>query len=191
MKTDEADRIIAIVFAEHEQPTKDVKLIWRQFLAKESFQMALEAAARLLKSKVYGKPRVSDFFGHLSEIRAELLPPSLKVTGREALHLYQTNKILFLDASSYADRAAPPVSEQFSSPEELDKAQRIRKAIWEREFIERYERQKEQALRLVVKGIEPKKAILEVVGRGGLVPIAVEICHRFLEGKEPQKGIEQ
>jgi len=115
----------------------------------------------------------SKFFPTPGEVQkaleAKTLPPSLMMTPEEALLQADNKKLLLIrDAVRFANRAVvQDPTEQYDSLEELERANRIFKATWEREFKNRFARKQADALRLVKTGLHPKAAIVEVVSLPG------------------------
>jgi DNA-binding protein YbaB len=64
---------------------------------------------------------------------------------------------------------------EYDSPEDLAKAQRIHKAVWEREFKDRFTRKQEEAKGLVVTGLAPSDAVIKALnGSKALSTIPIE-----------------
>lgn len=167
MNKSEFDFIFGYVFAEEkEKPAAPVKALWWDQFGNLSNAEGVRAARELKTRKLYGAAKTFDFWQVVRDLRKEHLPESLKMTPQAALSSLNLQKSLIADAATFADRAVPGVGgrEQFKDPGDLQKANHINKAIWEREFKDRFSRQQGAALRLVEQGAEPTVAIRQVCG---------------------------
>lgn len=145
-----------------------------------------KADAKEFYAAVQSATKSNKFFPTPGEVQAHLekiiLPPTLKMTAQEALDISTSEKLLIADARNFADRNSLVIStEQFDSPESLQRANKIQQATWEREFKNRFQNQQERALSLVRSGIEPRKAILEVTNTPGTIQISAPIWEQFIE----------
>lgn len=157
--------VFRYIFAEHPKPNKAVEFVWWDQFKELTRDEFMAVARKLKKTHTYGAPKVADCWAVLEQTRQEAAPEQLDWTGQEALIGYDSDHSELLEAArEFADRAAPPIpgDRQFESPEELEKANRIQRAVWERNFKEHYESLAQKAKRLIAGGTEPRIAISEV-----------------------------
>lgn len=175
----EFNTIIEMVFSQYEKPTLQVRLVWWDSIKSLNTDVATPAVRLMLRGQIYGKPRLSDFWAAYNTIKKESLPKSLTMTPAEALENQDAAYLLIRDAAEFAARVAPSYSDshQYRSPEELEQAQRIDRATWEREFRQRFEAMQKRALALCEMGREPREAIKQVLISRGTIKHA-ELGHK-------------
>lgn len=111
------------------------------------------------------------------EIRA--LPRLLRQSADEAL-LDTTDSLLLHEAREFANKIIGDNARvQYRTPEELAKANHIRRMQWEKVFKARFIEKQQEARSLVRDGLTPERAIAKAVGDGGIVKIPEGILHKL------------
>ncbi len=188
MTKQETAEILAYLYADHDKAVPEMKVLaWHDRLKSISKEDGWAVAKVLITTSTFGPPKLSDFYKRMNAMRESSMPESLMLTGREALVRYDTTKLLTADAAAFAERVSPKAAGQYKSIEDLEQAERIQKAIWEREFIERYDRKRSEALRLVRSGKDPKTAIATVIMQGGLIDMPQEKWAALLDKPEVRR----
>lgn len=163
MNKSQFEEALNYIFAEYEKPSVRVQLVWWDQFKDIEKDLFVRAARRVVARKCYGAPKAFDLW---EELRAEMisdLPESLTMSPSEALVCRGKPKLLCRDAAEFADRVVLPPDGQYDSLEDLEKAQRIYTATWEREFKARFARKQAEALSAVQRGAKPREAILNVL----------------------------
>lgn len=126
------------------------------------------------RNAILAAAKSSKFFPSPGEIQAKLeenLPQTLKMSAQEALVSNLKNSFLIRDAELFAKKLShrDPYT-QYDSLEDLERAESIQKAIYEREFKARFEQKQKLALSYVRQGINPKEAILKALENSAVLP---------------------
>lgn len=161
MKKTELIKILTtakLLYGHHELSEPEI-IAWFEYFGMHEakrFETALQAACK--SSKYFPSP------GEIQEQLNEHLPEVLKITGREALSIPARESELLQDAHEFASRQSyrNPYT-QYESLEDLHKAEAIEKAIYRREFIERFERKQEEIKKLILSGMAPREALSQAL----------------------------
>jgi hypothetical protein len=139
-----------MVFAEYPEPSESVKLLWHETFKDLDIDLTLEAIKELIKSKTYGTPKIADFWQHYQQIIKIKLPEELQLKAEEA---WRTNTPIALETIKKVNRIYPKIdsSRQFTSPEELAKANHFNDIERKKIFKEIYEKLKEEEVRKIIK----------------------------------------
>jgi hypothetical protein len=173
------DRFFEIVnyiyseYADAAQLTKSVVAIWYDLFCQYD-ERVLTAAAKLLKTRcTYGAPKSHDFAAAIKDILRKMLPKSLQMAPEEALDPRNSTMLLVQDAKNYADIVCQKDSlhTQYESPEDLQRAQNIERAVYNRTFRERFKLQQDRALSLVEAGEHPELAIIKLLAQSKYVQL--------------------
>lgn len=158
-------KIMEMAFAEYTPATPQIRMVWWDALSTISFDAATAAVRLMLRGQIYGKPRISDFWAAHNTIQKEQMPKSLIMSPSEALTYTGTSYLLIKDAEHFANWVCrnESASAQYRSEIELEEARRIERAIWEREFKQRFEKMQGRALGLIKIGCEPRTAIVKTI----------------------------
>lgn len=164
MNTTDAVRIIKYIFAEYEEPSADLKLVWQDQLKQVPLCSGMTAARRMLQNQIYGKPKISDFMKIIREIYLETADPKILITASEAYS--DENNSLTIAAKIITDRAVPKISGtmQFSSPEDLDRANQINDATRRKVFTENFLQLQKQAIKLIEAGQPASEVLIKITG---------------------------
>lgn len=89
-------------------------------------------------------------------------PPILAISSEQAFQLLgKSDNPLIARAGEFALKAAPRDTAQYSSPEELAKANAIRDAVFKREFKARFEKNQDAVKTLASLGMSYEQALLQ------------------------------
>lgn len=167
MTRDEIKTILAMIQSVFQNWKVNQALVdtWFAILGKYDKDLVLRAVQGYLSTDAKFAPTP----GEINKIcEKEGLPDSIRLTALEAM---SSNCPLAQDASVFADRQSylDPKT-QYSSIEEMHRAQAIAKATWRRAFTERFETLQERAKHQILLGRSAKEAILYVLDKPALTP---------------------
>lgn len=132
--------------------------------------------ATQFKNAMLAAAKTGRFFPTPGEVQENLnfgtLPDVLRLSGTEALiNMNNYDSPLLDDASNFADLAAyhNPTA-QYSSPEELEKANQIHESIWKREFKERFESRRDSIRAQMAAGRSFEAAMQDILRHKRIIP---------------------
>lgn len=117
------------------------------------------------------------FFPTPGEVQAELEKNTggeISLTPQEAVLKFTLDTPLIADARRFADWSVPAVTGTYESPEELDRANRIQAAMWEREFRGRFERKQAEVKRGLRSGMKLPDAYRKALPELGELPTEIK-----------------
>lgn len=157
MNDKETKAILGYLYSEHDKPAEAQIAVWQDQFKDIDYQEALKAA-RHVKANLSYAPKVADFWSSIKTLRTANMPHTLTWSVEEALQNAYSKKYLCVMARQFADRAVPAIAGhfQFSSPEEMHKAQAINRREWERAFKDKYKEIQSTAIKLISQGQDPK-----------------------------------
>lgn len=161
MTKEQFAKYFSLLFVEHPKPTADVEATWFALFKDVCEKYLIEAIKLFLKKQTYGRPRIADLWECVERVEREYLPKIFTISAEEAYLNKHKKSELIDDTIAFTNTLVPPDWEhqQFSTPEELQKAEQIHKATWKREFLKRFSEKQKQCLDLYKKGLDPRQAL--------------------------------
>lgn len=154
--------MIASLYPNFSQSDANLKA-WYWLLKDESKEEVTKAVKEVLKISKY-PPVPAEIFDMIKSLRTSTLPETISWSLSEALANCDSPKYLCRIAKSFANRTVPKINgkRQFSSPEELHKAEDINRREWERAFKDKFKELQEIVINKTKIGINANESIKQL-----------------------------